>query len=185
MEELLADGSSVKERMITHYPQLSYKVNIVYIPTFREGEKADLDVFEKNIDFTRFNFIARVHPKSEVIHSGSNVLEANLFSTYDWMHLADIIVTDYSSLALEAAVMSKKLYFYLYDFDKYSLDPGLNINIFEESIGRYAFTDIKDFDKLLREEYDYTALREFRDKYVEVDIRKGTEELTALLLEKR
>lgn len=48
--------------------------------------------------------------------------------TIDLLHLADLVVTDYSTVAFEAAVARCKTLFFVPDIEEYRRSPGLNID---------------------------------------------------------
>ena len=178
------DYIKIKNSLFNIDCKLDNKINILYIPTFRKEKVIDLSVFEKYVDFNKYNFIVGLHPLSNYKNKSSKIILADSFSTYNWMKLADIILTDYSSLALEVALMNRRLYFYLYDYDSYCIDPGLNIDIFNEKIGKYAFKQLESFNSILNDEYDFESLKDFRNKYFEVSIEDSTKQLVELLLDR-
>jgi CDP-glycerol glycerophosphotransferase (TagB/SpsB family) len=103
------------------------------------------------------------------------------FSAEELMYRADIVVTDYSSLAITAALLGKPLDFYIYDIEEYRNSPGLNIDP-EEEYGKYAARDAANLARLIRaSEYDYDRdyERGFAEKYVETYDGTCTERLTA------
>jgi CDP-ribitol ribitolphosphotransferase len=105
------------------------------------------------------------------------------FSAEELMSAADAVVTDYSSLAITAALLGKPLYFYLYDIDEYRRSPGLNIDP-ETEYGRYAARDAEQLARLITEEdYDAAYERAFVEKYIETYDGACTERLTDAILQ--
>ena len=49
-------------------------------------------------------------------------------ATIDALAVADYVVTDYSAVAFEALLASKKTYFYVPDIEEYRISPGLNVD---------------------------------------------------------
>ncbi len=83
------------------------------------------------------------------------------------MKVADIIITDYSACAFDAGVLMKPLYFYVPDYDEYSRERGLNINLKDE-IPKAVFESSDELRDAIRSgEYDYNELYEFKSKYME------------------
>jgi len=64
-----------------------------------------------------------------------------VFPLIDWYAAADVIITDYSGVAVEAAAAGFASYYYIYDVDEYKERRGLNVDLREEAVGKYAFTD--------------------------------------------
>ena len=100
------------------------------------------------------------------------------FNTFDLIKLADSVITDYSACAFEAAVAHKKLYFYVPDFDTYSENRGVNIDIRTEMAG--CIYDDADLlrEKIEKGDYDFAECEAFAHKYVE-----NTEDCTRKMAE--
>jgi CDP-ribitol ribitolphosphotransferase len=114
------------------------------------------------------------HPVEGAGHGG--------FSAEELMSAADAVVTDYSSLALTAALLGKPLYFYIYDIDEYRRSPGLNIDP-EAEYGRYAARDAAGLARLIAEvDYDAAYERAFAERYIETYDGDCTKRLTDAIL---
>lgn len=88
------------------------------------------------------------------------------FSAIDLLTIADYVITDYSGIAIEAAVLDKKTYYYLYDYDEYKKNNGLNIDIYNE-MPQCAFKHASDlFNKIDNGVYNYEALQKYKSKYI-------------------
>ena len=48
------------------------------------------------------------------------------------MKIADVIITDYSACEFEASVLLKPLYFFVPDYDEYSSERGINVDLKKE-----------------------------------------------------
>ena len=83
------------------------------------------------------------------------------------LSVADLLITDYSAIAFEAALQQKALLFYLYDLEEYrDQNRGLNIDPTKE-LPQSAATDVQELARLLNTPYDYGALKTFCDRYIE------------------
>lgn len=171
----------VSETMDDAYPILKKKTNILYIPTFRKGEAVRLDELMQGIDFDKYNLIAQLHPLDMVGTYDDRVIYDKQFTVYDWIKKADIVITDYSSLIIECVILKKKLYFYLYDLEKYALDPGLNLDFEAEGLGQFIFREGQQLNNVLQKEYDYEVLQKFEKKYVEIDVDSSLQELGKMI----
>ncbi|MDR1042707.1 MAG: CDP-glycerol glycerophosphotransferase family protein [Clostridiales Family XIII bacterium] len=159
---------------------------VLYVPTYRkaaraeEGEDAGTrggDALRDALGADGFIVIERKHPIDEAGETPSLG-----FSAEELMYHADVVVTDYSSLAITVALLGKPLYFYLYDIDEYRNSPGLNIDP-EKEYGKYAARGADELARLIREgEYDHAYERGFAGKYVETFDGNCTERLTAEIL---
>ena len=114
------------------------------------------------------------------------VLKDREFPLTDWYAAADVIVTDYSGVAVEAAAAGVASYYYIYDIDDYMARRGLNVDLREEAIGKYAFLDAGQLaSKVLGDfssgAYDYDALAAFSGKYLETPLSGNTQALARFI----
>jgi CDP-ribitol ribitolphosphotransferase len=157
---------------------------VLYVPTYRKaartGENApapDGDALRDALGGSGYIVIERKHP----IDEAEGALSFGIFAE-ELMYRADIVVTDYSSLAITAALLGKPLYFYTYDIADYRNSPGLNIDP-EKEYGKYAARDAAGLARLIEAgEYDYAYEREFAGKYIETFDGGCTERLTSEIL---
>ncbi|MBR2674885.1 MAG: CDP-glycerol glycerophosphotransferase family protein [Mogibacterium sp.] len=181
----------------------SEKKTILYAPTFRRGEDVKLQSLIETIDLDRYNLVVKMHPvygerekkilrlaalpqndKNGIVLAQKDrergaQCEAAIFydiefSSYDWLSVADIIISDYSAFVVEAALAEKPLYIYAYDLDEYEKSTGLNMNFGNEEIAKYTFQDAEELAKSLDMDYDFAALRSFKSKYVDIDTENCT-----------
>lgn len=126
------------------YLQKRNKKIVIYAPTLRKGEGYE------NWAVNNVRALANACPDNAcLVYCGhpldrGNVLplEAEFdclhvmqdFSTVDVLEAADTVITDYSALAFDAALLKKNTIFYVPDIDKYKESPGLNINLEDPSI---------------------------------------------------
>lgn len=118
----------------------SGKTNIVYVPTFREREDgvSKLETFilqlAASLSAEKSNLLVGAHPFSsnnDITADCSHIVYANQTRGIDLIKHADYVITDYSAIAFEAALLGKKVLFYVPDIDVYRASPGLNIDVEE------------------------------------------------------
>lgn len=168
------------------YPELKKKINILYVPTFRKFRKVKINDVIQRIDTKKYNLIVKLHPldkKNYKYLEKDGVIYDGKFNSYDLLKICDKVVTDYSSLAMEASVLKKPLYFYIYDWKIYKEDPGLNFNFKKEEIGKYATNSPVKLLRMLEREYDYNTLEKFSNRYISVDTRGCTEKIVQFVME--
>lgn len=107
------------------------KLLALYVPTYREYA---LSIAKLPIDFSELNDewipIVKLHPAVQLLEP------LDFVSTEDTTKLmiaADVIITDYSSLAMEASYLQKPVLFFAYDKDQYNQEKGL-ISKYEEAV---------------------------------------------------
>ena len=122
--------NGVKEKVYAKHPELKGKEVIVYAPTFRDGRGGRAN-FEPELDFKRLSenlkenqvFVVCPHPvmKNDIVEEKlDNVYVERDFSTNDMMLVSDMLITDYSSVIFEYALLNKPIAFFCYDLEKYN-----------------------------------------------------------------
>ncbi len=167
------EGDRTKNRIHDRYPKLREggKKTVLYAPTFRRGRMPDVAGIAEALDPERYNLLVKLHP---LYSAGGRVFRDHIiyaegFSTYKLLAAADAVVSDYSALVIESTLAGKPLYLYTYDEEEYKKSTGLNMDFSAEPIGKYAFKDASDLAKALDDTYDFEALKDFENKYIEVD----------------
>lgn len=181
--------------MYALYPELAKsneKKIVLYAPTFRRDEMPDIKGLATALDPQKYVLIVSLHPlyrTEEELPQADNIIYEENISSFDLLGVADIIISDYSSMVVESTLADKPLYLYTYDIDQYRETTGLNMDFASEAIGKYVFRDAALLAMALGEPYDMEALRAFRNKYIEVDTDNCTGQLAdfieSLLPEKK
>ena len=181
IDYILNDNKEVANKVRDFYPLLNNKKKtILYAPTFRGGRGVDVEGLAKAIDFSKYNLIVKLHPLDKLSTKQSTIngmVIDETFNSYDLLKVADIVISDYSSFVVEASLTSKPLYLYTYDRKQYKQSTGLNVDFSDESIGKYEFDNAEDLIESWKDDYDYFALRCFREKYIDVDTNNCTKQL--------
>lgn len=173
-------GKDRNDEVLLQNPQYKDKKTILYIPTFRKNGNVNLTELLENIDDSKYNLIIKIHPLDNTSVPEKFVAKGD-FSTYDLMKFADYIITDYSASAIEASLLQKPLFLYVYDIDTYNETRGLNVKLTEE-LSSSTHKDIKDILKIIENNtYDYESLQRFRNKYVETYNQNNTQNICKLI----
>lgn len=163
---LLKPNDDIVKKIYKEYPRLKKKINILYAPTFRSDGSNNADELISNIDSDKYNLIISLHPK-DIAKKDDKVIciDRKKYSTLDFIRVSDYVITDYSAVAIESCVLNKKVIFYVYDYDEYNKENGININLFKELPSTYK--DIKDLMNMLdNKKYNEQEFQKFRKKYV-------------------
>lgn len=90
--------------------------------------------------------------------------------------ISDILITDYSSVFFDFAILNKPIYFYMYDLDEYQEElRGFYIDIHTEIPGD-VYTDEGVMLTDIREErYDYSRLCEFNKRFNNMEDGNATQ----------
>ena len=165
--DVILDGISRKEEFIEKNPGYKNKKIIVYVATFRDDD----DVFAEELynafeKYKEFGLIICAHPLSETAQNPKYKCKGK-FSTYDYIKMADGVISDYSACAIEASVLEKPLWLFTPDYDKYKSERGLNIDVLKEADG-FCYKNAEELIEAVKSDnYDYDKLVAFSEKYVE------------------
>ena len=168
VDEVLTDNGSTAD-FYRQNTALSHKKIVLFLPTFRDREAFAVNSLKESFktNMTDYHLIVSPHPLFSQVGRDEVFSYKGSFSTYDLMKVADIIITDYSACAFDAGVLMKPLYFYVPDYDEYSRERGLNINLKDE-MPKAVFESSDELRDAIRSgEYDYNELYEFKSKYME------------------
>ena len=124
--------SKKKRQIYLKHPKLLFKSVIVYAPTFRDTDgnrnefhpEIDFDLLSKSLLPNQILLICP-HPIMDapiLPHEYRNILEVRDFSTNDYMLISDMLITDYSSVIFEYALLGKPIAFFYYDLLIYDRD---------------------------------------------------------------
>lgn len=146
------------------HPSTCGKKIIVYAPTIRKGEAVPCDDLVRAIDYDTFSLVVKLHPKDNITRiNDERVIVEREISTQEAMRAADIIITDYSGVAAEASLLTKPVFFYTPDLEKYSGQCGLNINP-AELFPEITFSDANKLSRALCEDMNTAAAEHLREK---------------------
>ena len=165
---------------------------ILYAPTFRKNN--NLEIY--NIDYSKiinklkdkfgggWVFLVKLHPhlvsKSDELVYGKYVLDVTKYDDIqELLSIADVLISDYSSLMFDFALTKKPCFLYVPDLDEYiENDRGLYF-----AINELPFISVKNNDELASEIANFDSdkydkdLKSFSSKIGSFEIGKCSEEL--------
>ena len=125
------DIDDLKSRFFDKYGFSQDKKIVLYAPTFRDEEKynnvfdyLDLEDFNESLG-DEYVLALRLHPKikdfykSDISAEGTYIDCSDYPSEQELLLISDILITDYSSIMIEFAMLNKPVVFFTYDFDSY------------------------------------------------------------------
>ena len=147
------DIDAVRTAFDEKHPECKNKKLILYAPTFRDDPETDKNIV-KNIDADSFNrelgdeysLLIKLHPQ---INSGSsiegtiNVTEGH--SINDLTLICDMVITDYSSVCMDFALLSKPCIFFAFDLKEYEKERSFYLDFESYVPGTVA----KDFEAVI------------------------------------
>lgn len=179
-----ANDEKSKKEIAETYPVILQKVNVLYVPTFRKNAELDLVKLVEGFDFTKYNLIVKKHFLDKGDYSWAEEAGAIVdtrYSSMEWLRLCEKVITDYSAIAFEAAILDRDLYIYQPDIRSYEYNVGLNVDLCEEAIGEYVCKTEKELFVKLSEPYHKDAVVAFRKKYIEIELDQCTQKLCSFI----
>lgn len=173
-----------REKVRSMFPEIGERKIILYAPTFRgksiksANTKLDFNFTElKNTLSSEYVFLTKFHPlmkkggltESKRLQGYNFVFDVTTsLSAEEALCVADILVTDYSSIMFEYYLLERPVISYIYDIDTYDKDRGLFYPYDQLAPGPYIFTQEELVEKLLTVEewFDVDRIRAYRNEFM-------------------
>lgn len=169
------------------YPELKNKKIILFAPTYRGKRAEDASYEFDEIEFEslyqqlkeEYVIIFKWHPalynnlkrKHILVYDESKYKDffydmSEKREVNDLLFVADILVTDYSSVIFDYALLNKPIIYFMYDIEQYEGGRGLYYELEEYLYGPIAKTT-NDLIMAIKEEKNFKIERQkFRDKFM-------------------
>jgi len=183
VDYLREDHSSIKKNILKKYPKLKNKINVLYSPTFRNNKHFSYEDLISNTDFDKVNLIITYHSKVEDVYNDDRVvtIPSSEFSVFDVLTVCDYVISDYSALLVDAAFANKKVLMYLYDYDEYSKNNGVNLDFFG-MFKHLSYKNAKDVMNVINnDKYNDKEYKKFKEMYTISEKINSTDELIKLI----
>ena len=185
MDKLREGQEEARRQFYETYPQLKGKKIVLYAPTFRKGQALDPKELVRAFRFDgSCVLIIKRHPNQLlVVDNLAPALTCPGMPTSTVLSVCDCVITDYSAITIEAALLGKPVYFYLFDYEDYLDHNGLNVKLFDE------FPDcvFRDPEKLVaaidKGEYDTDNYRRFCRRYLPDLTGRATDKIADLIID--
>ena len=156
------------------------KTALLYCPTFREYEKdenlgvvmappMDLKKWERELG-NKYVLLMRAHYEvSKVMQIQESSFVRNMTDYPDLNDLyivADILISDYSSVFFDYSITGKPMLHFCYDYDKYSNKRGMYFDIRDYINGASNEDDLISLLKVMKIDTESSKSIAFRDKYI-------------------
>lgn len=186
-----------RQQVYMKYPQLQGKKVILYAPTFRGNGQSSAKFPQKKLDLQQIYeglgedeiFAIKMHPfvkKNFIIpaHYSNRIINVTSYpSVNNLLFVTDILITDYSSVCFEYALLNKPMIFYCFDLEKYIHARDFYIPYEEFTPGTLVETSEQLLAEIKRAlnnpQVDYT---DFKEKFFDELDGQSTERVADLVI---
>lgn len=176
------EKSRLAARIFRRYPELGQKPVVVYAPTFRRGTDADgARRLVEALNTDHVNLVIKMHGSDSLLMPDNGYLDIPDFTATELLSVTEYLITDYSSIALEAAILDVNTLYFVYDREEYLKNNGLNINLDQEMPG-CVFESAEELSQALERPYPTETLQKYKNKFISLDLGHSTSDLADHIL---
>ncbi|KKK33932.1 hypothetical protein WN59_10025 [Salinicoccus sediminis] len=177
------------DKLHRQLPHLKGKEVILYAPTFREG-RFKVDELRLNIKNLKkglsedHHLLLRLHP---AVTSGGEwdddfVTDVSRgYDIFELLAITDILVTDYSSIPFEFAILGRPMIFYPYDLEEYVTTRGIWFDYETFVPGPVVYHSSEMIDVIRREAFRLEKVLLFDETWNKYADGRSTEKLVTTL----
>lgn len=184
--------AQAKQTVYETYPELADKKVILYAPTYRDDalntdvgtadSPINLDILEKELG-SDYIFLLKLHPAVSAkwqVYSNDVVMDVSDYpNVNELLVVADVLISDYSSIPFEYAILERPMIFFPYDLASYTEMRGF-WEPYEQLIpGPLVQTTEELIEAIKHKEMDLEQIRQFRMKWNEYSIGNSSEKLVS------
>ncbi|WP_255247487.1 CDP-glycerol glycerophosphotransferase family protein [Paucisalibacillus globulus] len=184
----------VHQQLITTFPITREKKVILYAPTFRDHSlsgyhiRLDIEKLYKELANDYVLFI-KAHPAVTCeFNAKHKEFVYDVSDYYDVNHLllcTDILITDYSSIPFEFALLEKPMIFYAYDIDEYKDTSGL-IDDFDNQMPGPIVRTTEDIIKvIIHQDFQIEKIKPFSEEWNQYSVGRSSINLSQIITESK
>ncbi|GIP63601.1 hypothetical protein J32TS6_21560 [Virgibacillus pantothenticus] len=181
---------SIYNQMVEKHPIINNKQIILYAPTFRNDQ---LSHYQLQLDIGKLyqelseDYVLLIKPHPAVTYDISEAYQdfvydvSEFYDTNQLLLITDILITDYSSIPFEYALLEKPMIFYAYDMEEYRLTSGL-IDDYEQQMPGPVVASTEAIILTIKEnKFNYGKIKEFAKQWNEYSNGKSSMNLAKYL----
>ena len=175
------------------------KKGILYAPTWRDNSYViEGYTFKLQVDFRKWQealgeeYIVVFKPHYLIINDfdikafEGFVYEASATSDIAELYLiSDLLITDYSSVFFDYAILNRPMYFYMFDLDEYASElRGFYFDIYETLPGPIVQNENDLLAQIKNSNFDYDRLKKFNQEFNEFHDGQCAKKVCDILFER-
>ena len=178
----------IKEEIYKDYPELKKKKVIMFAPTYRQESTklADYDFSKLDLDKIynelkdEYIFIIKWHPAvyNNMQRGIVPKLDLEKYNGFyldlsanrdinDLLFVTDVLITDYSSVIFDYALLNKPIVYYTYDLEEYESGRGMYFEFKDYVYGSVAMNEDELISSIKSADMKEDLRKEFMNKFME------------------
>lgn len=189
-DELFVRNNLIEIKRIKNKMNISSSKKIIlYAPTWRKQSETKLGIdFDSMYQSLSDNVLMLVRPHHlsgniniPIKYADKIILSDSSFSIEDYYLISDVMITDYSSVMFDYALLNKPMAFFTYDFESYVSSRGLNFDFKNDAPGPIVYnqreleTILQNFDQI-KQNYA-KKITAFNKKFIQYDDGHASEKI--------
>ena len=190
-----------KQDVLKKYGLPADKKIILYAPTWRDNQfNTSGYLFELKVDFKMWkeilgqDYIILYKPHYLIINKMKKdkvlegfVYEINADAEISELYIiSDILITDYSSVFFDYAILKRPIYFYMQDIAEYQHElRGFYLDIYKDLPGSIYETEKPMLEDIAEGVFDYKRLDKFNERFNYLEDGKGAKRVVDILFTDR
>ena len=182
-----------EETFYREFPELENKKIILYAPTFRDDAlqtaeiALDLDLLYKELFREDYVLILKLHPAVTMKHNYQQQYPGFIYQMDADFHVneillvADLLITDYSSIPYEFSFLNKPMLFFAYDLAQYTQQRGFWEDYEAATPGPIVKTTEELVEKIHAADFCLEKVAPFNRKWNEYSNGQSSEKLVTFL----
>lgn len=190
-QDLMLNITDERKAEIKKYLEIDEtKPIVLYAPTYRDsllvtGEQRDNEMMEavkKLSNNTEYNFLFKGHYFDESVKNKTNDLDTN-----ELLSVVDVLISDYSSIAIDFMAMNKPIIYFTYDLEEYRNERGFYFEL--DTITSSMVDTLPKLERKILEKIDNPKLDNEQiaaaEKFCNLDDGNASKRVIDLALTKR
>lgn len=161
--------NEIRKQFDIKYPIIEGKKLILYAPTFRDNADKDMDLLKKTDFHTlkeklcdEYIILLKLHPAIHSAEIPGSVIDVTEENITELTLIADLLITDYSSVCMNFAFLNKPTIFYAFDLDEYNEERSFCCG-YEDYVPGPVITDFIEIPDIIKNSPDSEKNQEFRE----------------------
>lgn len=170
-----------RQKIFSKYGIAADKQLVLYAPTFR-GSGID-DVALPSIDIAEFAsrlsenqiLAVRLHPLIKGFKAPTGVIDLTSEKLLDTLSASDMLITDYSTIMFDYALLERPMVFFAPDLDTYEINRGFYMD-YEEFVPGAVVRNLDELVNAVKAPTDFIdKIKEIKDEYFDLQDGMATE----------